>query len=447
MLTFQKDWSWLFDKISRLRNSKATKAEVRSIAIATSSTSWRNHATYLYIPEAQNSAEFSGSQIIKPIALLTKTVSLNNLNDLNSIKSAVSDWGQTGPLEEISINEMEEFQVFFYGSHNRFGVLPVWSFEFAQRTQSLAVPTGPFISIEHPVYESIAQAASIWLSDPALNPNPAYTNLCLLRSSKAVIKDLNNDAEGKFIVQIEAVNNFNALYLKLNCTNSDGLNSQTKRADAKVVFDVPSELDEVSLYLIDEKSEPHDYFFESKRTTTWSTSVVRHRGMRVYRDLLNLIHQGENSSVEFKAWLPPSPDDKKFWELHETVVAFANTLGGTILVGVNDHGEIINMHQNLKKLYGKIHGDNIAKLLDVYQTDLKRSIRNETDFDGDISFRQLDTGEQQVLAIDIAPGKSTPYSIISRSEIFVRRGASNIKPPKKELEQMFQSRRPGLSIL
>ena len=49
-------------------------------------------------------------------------------------------------------------------------------------------------------------------------------------------------------------------------------------------------------------------------------------------DLYNRLRRGENLHAEFKAW-PVPPDD-----LAAAIVAFANTDGGQVFLGVDDHG-------------------------------------------------------------------------------------------------------------
>lgn len=49
-------------------------------------------------------------------------------------------------------------------------------------------------------------------------------------------------------------------------------------------------------------------------------------------DIYKLIHQGENSSVEFKKC-----SDKLPQSVWETYSAFANTRGGIILLGITEH--------------------------------------------------------------------------------------------------------------
>ncbi|RLF04836.1 MAG: hypothetical protein DRJ64_06375, partial [Thermoprotei archaeon] len=52
-------------------------------------------------------------------------------------------------------------------------------------------------------------------------------------------------------------------------------------------------------------------------------------------DILELIGRGEGETVEFKRSLA------EFREIVETICAFSNTHGGTVLVGVSDDGEVI----------------------------------------------------------------------------------------------------------
>lgn len=55
------------------------------------------------------------------------------------------------------------------------------------------------------------------------------------------------------------------------------------------------------------------------------------------KELLELIRRGENQTVEFKRSL--ATEDK----IVEELVSFANTFGGTVIVGVRDNGEIIGV--------------------------------------------------------------------------------------------------------
>ncbi|OPY81707.1 MAG: Divergent AAA domain protein [Syntrophus sp. PtaU1.Bin005] len=66
------------------------------------------------------------------------------------------------------------------------------------------------------------------------------------------------------------------------------------------------------------------------------------------RQILELIHQGENLTTEFKSDLKCLPDR----ELVAAVVALANTEGGVLLLGVEDNGGITGLHANHIPLAG-----------------------------------------------------------------------------------------------
>lgn len=68
----------------------------------------------------------------------------------------------------------------------------------------------------------------------------------------------------------------------------------------------------------------------------------------IERQMLELIHQGENLAVEFKSDLKCLPDR----ELIAAVVALANTEGGDLLLGVEDDGTVTGLHANHINLAG-----------------------------------------------------------------------------------------------
>lgn len=131
------------------------------------------------------------------------------------------------------------------------------------------------------------------------------------------------------------------------------------------------------MYLVDKNGEPHDFFEETPFRSSWSRSVLGSGGIWGQQGLLELTRKGEGQSLEYKAWLPTHTDDRKHWEFLQTVVAFANTKGGTILVGVDDDGEITGIEQCLYERYAKELGSDLNRLLERYKRDLiGKSVRS-----------------------------------------------------------------------
>ncbi|CAG4998785.1 hypothetical protein DYBT9275_02079 [Dyadobacter sp. CECT 9275] len=62
------------------------------------------------------------------------------------------------------------------------------------------------------------------------------------------------------------------------------------------------------------------------------------------RSTLQIIKQGEGLTVEFKRKIDSS------YKIAKTITSFANTSGGTLLVGIGDNGEILGVKSELREL-------------------------------------------------------------------------------------------------
>jgi len=65
-------------------------------------------------------------------------------------------------------------------------------------------------------------------------------------------------------------------------------------------------------------------------------------------DILNIIRIGEGKKIEFK-----TSSNKLPTSLFETVCSFLNTVGGTIVLGVDDSGKIIGIDNNVSSKFKK----------------------------------------------------------------------------------------------
>jgi len=81
----------------------------------------------------------------------------------------------------------------------------------------------------------------------------------------------------------------------------------------------------------------------------------------------NLLSQGENSSVEFKLQ-DAHPD-----AIAKEIVAFANTQGGTILLGIEDTGAVVGIDgsKHWEEWIANITRQNIVPPIKVYYTDVQ----------------------------------------------------------------------------
>jgi hypothetical protein len=137
--------------------------------------------------------------------------------------------------------------------------------------------------------------------------------------------------------------------------------------------------------------------------------------------LLDMIGKGENKNVEFKVTLD-AKNDKEFLE---SVVAFANTSGGTIFLGVDDNGGVRDFREDVR-----------ARIADL--------VHGNCDPQIEIQVRQVTlAGDHQISIVEVAEGTNKPY-ILNNKGIFVRRGSSDRQIKRTELDDIYAKRNQSL---
>jgi ATP-dependent DNA helicase RecG len=131
-------------------------------------------------------------------------------------------------------------------------------------------------------------------------------------------------------------------------------------------------------------------------------------------DLPALITQGENQSLEFKSAQVHANS------LAKELVAFANTSGGVILLGVEDDGSVSGLpdDKNYEEWVSNIARNNVIPALEVI-----------------IEQRSVDT--LAVLYIEVPKGAEKPYQT-QQNQFLVRIGSTNRTATQGELMRMFQ---------
>jgi ATP-dependent DNA helicase RecG len=130
-------------------------------------------------------------------------------------------------------------------------------------------------------------------------------------------------------------------------------------------------------------------------------------------ELNELVLNGENSYMEFKSAEISSND------LASEIVAFANFEGGTILVGVEDNGEITGIKMaNAEEYFMNICRNNvIPNLIPKYE--------------------EVSTDKGVVAVLSIPKGLSKPYSTNNR--YYIRVGTTKRIATREELMRLFQA--------
>ena len=121
--------------------------------------------------------------------------------------------------------------------------------------------------------------------------------------------------------------------------------------------------------------------------------------------LRDIIEEGENDRIEFKRCGNQPEKD-----LFETICAFANTFGGTILLGVEDDGSLT--------------GIDPAQVLPVTRNVLN-VVNNSNAFDVPVSmeFEHIEIGDRQIIKIDVP---NSPQIHSYKGKVYERRGDADV---------------------
>lgn len=156
--------------------------------------------------------------------------------------------------------------------------------------------------------------------------------------------------------------------------------------------------------------------FKSKSDHDFSTYRIRILPAtdKAMASIDDIWRQGENSAVEFKS-ASVRPES-----LAREMVAFANTDGGSILLGVEDDGRVSGLDKNLnsEEWAANIARNNVVPALEVR-----------------LAIQRLE--DQRVLLIEVPKGRDKPYQT-SANQFLVRVGSTNRVATQQELMRLFQ---------
>ena len=114
-------------------------------------------------------------------------------------------------------------------------------------------------------------------------------------------------------------------------------------------------------------------------------------------------------------------------ELVRTTIAFANTKGGSILIGVSDSCVPEGIGKRLFADNDEAD-DKKRRKLEEYSGDIIQCIKNKVGGDVALYSSVVAVDDNYILKIDINEGLNKPYYIVENNEIYVRRGSSNRRP-------------------
>ena len=142
-------------------------------------------------------------------------------------------------------------------------------------------------------------------------------------------------------------------------------------------------------------------------------------------ELLDLIQKGESSTVQFKVRIDKKDKKKSAYDLGTEMVAFSNTKGGILIVGIVDEtGEIDGLTyeelQATNQLLANVSTNNVKPAINIF---------TET----------IEVGEEKVIVVQIPEGISKPHTD-NKGIIWVKNGSDKrTVVSREEMARLLQN--------
>ncbi len=210
---------------------------------------------------------------------------------------------------------------------------------------------------------------------------------------------------------------------------------ESKQVESEIVFQLQGQPTIISLALIytgiwfDRRDINLSYpQFGIPKDVNIIAPIARNEYSTLQEEIANMIaNQGENMTLEFKSGLDESENKDKA-RLLQSVVAFANTKGGTILLGVANDGQVLGLGPNDTK-------DTVVRKID-----------------GNVSpvpYFEVIPQEQegkQILVIRVREGTIKPCALMvnkNKPQYYVRMDGSNKMAKPEDIWQMSREQGQG----
>lgn len=276
----------------------------------------------------------------------------------------------------------------------------------------ITLPSEPLVSIDLPLYPSGHQAVTDFLK---IRSPPPRSILFQIPDYRARIANL-NIAGRRVRLEIESNINADTLRAKFygefesSSTHIEDLVAHSPSLSFKgniVEFEFDREPKYVFSLVMDgktgEKLDYRGYHFDWPSPEGVTIEPVEIREM---------IRRGENLKVEFKSDLSD--------EFLETVVAFANTKGGIIFLGVSDDSRILGFEPRSKDQISNLIASNIEPRLEY-------------------TVRRREVDEHPLTIVEVPEGDDKPYSD-RQLGAYVRSGSTDRRATRPDLDEMYTKR-------
>lgn len=182
-------------------------------------------------------------------------------------------------------------------------------------------------------------------------------------------------------------------------------------------------------------------FNEESEKVEFKSSLIKPILDNVKSKRLSELNKNDDpkSNIERDNLIGKSAKNKIIHSAMKTLVAFANSKGGTLFIGINDEGEFIGLNSDYQEI-GDSSRDVLGQKLDEY---INNYIGNS--FFGLVTIEFASIDQKDILIIEVKPSVDEVFLIknengIESSDFYIRRHSSSVMLTGKELLDYYKLR-------
>jgi hypothetical protein len=326
-------------------------------------------------------------------------------------------------------NSQFEHHTYPRGSHRWSGLQITSRRDREPNRQDIYLPQDPVVGFDLEPYWGASHAIGDWIFDaeassPASNSVPNSDSLIItVPDTRARIIGA-RWTPGKLRINTE-VNTPDKIQMQIAQLGS-AQRHQLLDGNQNSDILIPNDTREILVYLVDQGGDCITQLHIDSMHRTFGDITADESNLD--RAVIEL-GRGENERVEYKPFM--SPNNDKETEFVATAIAFANTLGGTVYVGVHDRNGSPYGSAALHKLF---KGE--SKPLEAQAARLQWLITNKIKPIPTFSIQTLQAWGEPVVSVSIERSREGPCST-HENHYFVRRAATNYRPDANELQQLL----------
>lgn len=307
----------------------------------------------------------------------------------------------------------------------------------------------PLLSPDQPYYPDIEEAARNWLPFRVYHGHRDGRNdqiLFLLPEVRAFVSDVKFPDDGTLEITVAGtLVGRTSLIIKGAYWEGTAIRHfEAPVQGAICTAVVPAHTERLEYYLIDQDGTVFDFHREDRfASLLQGRKTLGPMRRSLSEQIRAALHLGEGQRTEFKPFIEPeqqlgsSTHKTKLRELVTTVVAFANTQGGHVYIGVDDNCNPVGIDQHLAAwAKAPVTERNINQYLGALKSRVKDFVHGDVEVQ--LSYSYFDSA--LIVIVEVPPAAHKPVAVLQDAYLYARTGASNRKVSPELWETILDRR-------